>query len=323
MKHGILALALAATTACAADSAFSPSPKPLSLTDPFALELSAAPGVGAGGGRASVTARVLNPQFSPLAATIVHFTAASGSLTQSEVATNADGYANTTLSANAGSITVTATAGSLSQTTQVAMQAVVLPPATPPPAEPEPVPSPPLLIGMSFTVPIANEPVYFNVVGTVPLPMTASWDFGDGGAFTSGAMTATHTFAAAGFFPVTLTIVDGIGRTATKNSQVQVLAAAPPPPPPVPVITVSCTTGVAHGSVSTCTLAGTLGGVAIAASDLSSVRFNWGDGTADSNAVGVSATHTYATAGTFTVTGTATVAGHTGTWSGTKATTIS
>ena len=39
-------------------------------------------------------------------------------------------------------------------------------------------------------------------------PLTYSWDFGDGSAAGSGK-TADHTFAAAGTYPVTLTVSDG------------------------------------------------------------------------------------------------------------------
>ena len=42
-----------------------------------------------------------------------------------------------------------------------------------------------------------------------------TWDFGDGTGTTSISPSATKTYAAPGTYPVTLTILDSLGRTAT------------------------------------------------------------------------------------------------------------
>jgi peroxiredoxin len=55
-----------------------------------------------------------------------------------------------------------------------------------------------------------------------------AWDFGDG-AVSAGA-TATHTFATAGTYSVTLTVVDDRGKSAEAMRMVDVAASDTPPP---------------------------------------------------------------------------------------------
>jgi trimeric autotransporter adhesin len=52
-----------------------------------------------------------------------------------------------------------------------------------------------------------------------------AWTFGDGG--TATGPTATHTYAAAGTYPVTLTVTDAVGATASVTTQVTVAAPVP------------------------------------------------------------------------------------------------
>lgn len=54
-----------------------------------------------------------------------------------------------------------------------------------------------------------------------------AWTFGDGGT-ASGATPAAHTYAAAGSYPITLTVTDNEGATGTTTQTVEV-APAPPP----------------------------------------------------------------------------------------------
>jgi PKD repeat protein len=59
--------------------------------------------------------------------------------------------------------------------------------------------------------------------------VTYAWDFGDGA--TATGRSATHTWAAPGSYPVTLTVSNGQA-SATSNKVFQVAAGGPPPPPP-------------------------------------------------------------------------------------------
>lgn len=110
------------------------------------------------------------------------------------------------------------------------------------------------------------------------------WDFGDS---TSGdGVTATHTYTTAGTYQVTLTITDDDGATATATISVLVNA------PPIAVI----------ASISTVTFGGATAFDGSASSDpdgiVAGYQWDFGDGTTSN---GVTATHTYAVAGTYSV----------------------
>ncbi|MGC5224154.1 PKD domain-containing protein [Micromonospora sp. DT81.3] len=53
--------------------------------------------------------------------------------------------------------------------------------------------------------------------------MSYSWNWGDGSPAGSG-VTASHTYATSGVYPVTLTVTDSLGASATKNANVSVAA---------------------------------------------------------------------------------------------------
>ncbi|SDM64494.1 PKD repeat-containing protein [Geodermatophilus siccatus] len=115
-----------------------------------------------------------------------------------------------------------------------------------------------------------------------------AWNWGDGTPAGSGA-TATHTYAAAGTHTVTLTVTDDGGRTGTTSRQVTV-TAPPANRPPAAAFTVATSgTTVAvdgRGSVDT-------------DGSVTSYAWSFGDG---GTATGATAPHTYAAAGTYTVT---------------------
>jgi len=120
-----------------------------------------------------------------------------------------------------------------------------------------------------------------------------SWDFGDGTAESSGVSPA-HTYVTAGTYTVTLIVTDTIGQTGSDTLEVVVNEPVGPvdnPPVADAGADKTATTGVAvtfGGSGST--------------DDIGIVSYSWdfGDGTAEFS--GVSPAHTYATAGTYTVT---------------------
>jgi PKD repeat protein len=113
-----------------------------------------------------------------------------------------------------------------------------------------------------------------------------AWNFGDG--TTGSGRTAAHTYGAAGTYPVTLTVTDDRGATATRTGSVSV--AAPPP-------------NVAPTAAFTAATGGTIGTFdASASSDgdgqVTGYRWSFGDG---STGTGVTASHEYAADGTYTV----------------------
>jgi PKD repeat protein len=69
----------------------------------------------------------------------------------------------------------------------------------------------------------AGQPVSFTSKGSVDPdndPVTFAWTFGDGGK--SSDANPTHTYQSAGSFPVSLTVSDGKGGTATANTTAQI-----------------------------------------------------------------------------------------------------
>ena len=116
--------------------------------------------------------------------------------------------------------------------------------------------------------------------------LSYSWDFGDGTPLGSG-VTASHTYASAGSYTVTLTLTDSLGGVTTKSTLVNLSHAAP-----VASFTATPGSNLSLGvdaSASTASDGATL-----------SYSWNWGDGSALGS--GVTASHTYASAGSYTVT---------------------
>jgi PKD repeat protein len=113
-------------------------------------------------------------------------------------------------------------------------------------------------------------------------PLTYAWNFGDGTSATG--VTATHTYAGTGSFTVTLTVTDNGGLTATTSRQVASNLAP----------TAAFTAAVTGLSVS-------VNGASSSDPDgtIASYAWNFGDG---STGTGMTATHSYAVGGTYTVT---------------------
>jgi hypothetical protein len=119
--------------------------------------------------------------------------------------------------------------------------------------------------------------------------VTYSWSFGDGG--TGTGRTATHDYSAAGTYIVTLTIIDGFGRSAATSQSLTVGAGVGPtaaftfsPTDPLPGATVFFNASSSRP-----------------APGRSIVSFTWdfGDGTSGS---GVQVSHRYPAIGSFTIT---------------------
>ena len=123
---------------------------------------------------------------------------------------------------------------------------------------------------------------------------TSSINFGDGSAAVSAA-SATHVYNSAGTYTVTATVTDNLGATATKSATVVVTSANKPP-----IAAVSATPSSAYGPASVSVSAA---GSSDPDGTIASTVLNFGDGT---TANAVSASHTYSTAGIYTITATVT-----------------
>jgi PKD repeat protein len=116
--------------------------------------------------------------------------------------------------------------------------------------------------------------------------LTYDWNWGDGSAHGTG-VTATHTYATAGTYQVTLGVTDSVGSSSpTVTQPVTVTHAAP----------------VAAFTTSATFLALSANAAGSTGSDGATLTYdwNWGDGSA--HGTGKTAAHNYTAAGTFTVT---------------------
>ena len=138
---------------------------------------------------------------------------------------------------------------------------------------------------------LVGETVTFNGSGSYDPDGTIvsyDWDFGDG---TNGTgVTTTHAYSTAGIYTVTLTVTDNEGAPGTDTASVNITAPNEPP--------------VADAGPDQTALVGetvTFNGSGSYDPDgtIESYDWNFGDGT---NGTGVTTTHAYSTAGTYTVT---------------------
>src|SRR5712691_8375218 len=114
-----------------------------------------------------------------------------------------------------------------------------------------------------------------------------AWTFGDGG--TATGVTASHVYATAGTLTVTLTVTDNVGATGMASVKVGVVDR-----PPTASFTVT-----GNNTVTGSTVSFNAGASADPDGTIASYAWTFGDG---GTATGVTATHVYTTAGTFTVT---------------------
>ena len=154
------------------------------------------------------------------------------------------------------------------------------------------------------SAPVANSPVVFDgrlsCVGladpaaTNPCPSTGGsitnyrWDFGDGATITGA--TATHTYDAQRTFNATLTVTNDSGRSSSTTRAVTVGAGLLP----VAAFVFSPTNPAVGQSVFVNASTSTPGG----GHQITGYSWNWGDG---ATSAGVSASHSYSTAGTYVI----------------------
>lgn len=164
--------------------------------------------------------------------------------------------------------------------------------------------------GVQLTVPNLPPVAALSVTpsgGTAPLTVSASSSgssdpdgsiastsisFGDGSAAVTSA-GATHVYTTAGTYTVTATVTDNLGAIASKSATVVVTSAAPNKPP---IGVILATPATAYGPA---TISVSAAGSSDPDGTIASAVLNLGDG---SSASGFTASHTYANAGTYTVT---------------------
>jgi PKD repeat protein len=140
---------------------------------------------------------------------------------------------------------------------------------------------------VSFDASISNDPD-----GTI---RTYAWNFGDG---STGGNTSsvTHSFALAGTYQVKLNVTDNAGLKSTITVAVPIIH-------PPPSLALTPPTSVTAGTSATIQLSATA-----SSGSITTIQVNWGDGSPVQNvpATAISATHTYANPGNYTITVTAT-----------------
>ena len=123
-----------------------------------------------------------------------------------------------------------------------------------------------------------------------------SWNFGDASALVTTTNPA-RTYAAPGTYTIALTVTDAWGRFTTVTHDVTMTEPAGNTGPSA-TFTATCT-------VLVCAM-NSAGTVDPEGHTIKGYSYNWGDGTAVSATTGTTLSHTYATAGTYTITLTAT-----------------
>jgi PKD repeat protein len=139
----------------------------------------------------------------------------------------------------------------------------------------------------SFTATPTGLSTAFNAAGsTDPDGTVASydWDFGDGSPHAT-VVAPTHVYAAGGTYTVTLVVTDNLGASGSASQAVTVVK---PNVPPTASFTAAASALAVSVDASGSTDDGTITGYA----------WDFGDGT---TGTGVTASHTYAAAGTYTI----------------------
>src|SRR5262245_3851792 len=136
--------------------------------------------------------------------------------------------------------------------------------------------------------------------------ITLNW--GDGSptiTVAQGPISETHTYSGAGQFRVSLTGLDATNNQSEEH--VDVTVSAPPPPNQAP--TCSLTVEPSSGQPPLTVVANA--NCQDADNNITSVRITWGDGSppTEGSSPNLAAQHTYSSAGSFTVTATATDSG--------------
>ena len=123
--------------------------------------------------------------------------------------------------------------------------------------------------------------------------VATSINFGDGSVPVSGS-SASHTYSAAGTYTITGTVTDNLGATASKSAAIVVSNGVNQPPKAV--IAATPASGYAPATISV-----SAAGSSDPDGTIASSAINFGDGT---SANGLTASHTFSSAGVYTLTAT-------------------
>ena len=149
----------------------------------------------------------------------------------------------------------------------------------------------------SPTAPVVGQVVFFNASGSSAATgrtlTTYAWDFGDGTSFSGTTASTNHTFTTAGTFTVALVVTDDTGQTARFANGVTVAAAGAVAP------TARFTSSPLAPGVNQDVFFNASSSTPGAGHTLSAYAWDFGDG---STGTGVTVSHPYTRAGTFTVT---------------------
>lgn len=230
------------------------------------------------GGTATLTAAVLDENGNPVPGIPVNFTATAGQLLNTQVTTDANGLARTTLTTSIQA-QVTATAGAVTSSTVTiavnnAPRVTITPPTT-------------------LTAGVAGTFSYTITTDTNVGIRSANISWGDGSSQqVSASGTTVHTYNSPGTYTVRITATDVNGETGTGETQVSVtgtgivgtLAASPNPTNTTGITTFTVTPSSSTGSANVAT-----------------VTFDFGDGEANIvTTASLQTTHRYLRVGTFT-----------------------
>jgi PKD repeat protein len=313
-------LSMLVTLGCSpATAPIAPTTPPINPLAPFSLTVGMSVGLGADAGRAEITAKVQGPTGAPLGNVPVVFATDTGTLSADQVTTADSGVASTTLTASS-SAHVTATAGTLSSRLLVPAQ----PPLSAPPTSTTTTPAGPpssdpgsLSASLDATSALTGASVLMTVnVRNAVMPASYLWSFGDDASFRGLSASTAHIYAAAGSYPVTVTVTDAAGRSTAASSTATItdpVVTTPPPPPASYTVTLTAApASVVAGNGSVLTASATPQNGAPAPSS-----YDWdcnGDGTKETTTSAPTnfTTCTYSTPGTITSTVTVNGTGATG-----------
>ncbi|MBT5737207.1 MAG: PKD domain-containing protein [Planctomycetes bacterium] len=234
---------------------------------------------GSAGGEAPVTVSFSNSSTGDISGYAWDFGDGGNSTAQNP--------SHTYTTAGTYSVTLTVTGPGGSDTASCGSCIVVTDPPPPPPTAP--------VAGFTADSSGGEAPVTVSFSNSSTGDITGySWNFGDGGSST--AQNPSHTYNSAGTYSVSLTATGPGGSDTAVCSSCIVVTDPPPPPPPTPVAGFIPNSSGGEAPVTVSFSNSSIG-------DITGYSWNFGDG---GSSTAQNPSHTYSSAGTYTVTLTAT-----------------